>query len=158
MSTPKFDMGVADWRPPSRDVIANLSYVQLRQDFDYSFFFGNLGIYVEQSLGAYREARMCASINPSLPTDEGSSLVMPMMDPYGPSARIVELFHRGDYRKVVEWSIVTTYAWMDMSKTSGELSIQHPAEHLDVSIDSSNVPTNFSDTVQLRVEWDLSPP
>ena len=69
MSTPKFDMGIANWRPSSRDVVANLSYVQLRQDFDYAF--GNLGIYVEQSLSAYRQGRICGSINPSLPTEEG---------------------------------------------------------------------------------------
>lgn len=156
MSTPKFDMEVADWRPSSRDVLANLSYVQLRQDFDYAF--GNLGIYVEQSLGAYRQARICASIPPSLPTDQGFSPVMPMMDPYGPSTRIIELFHRGDHRKPLKWTIETPYAWINMSKTSGELSMHHPEESLEVSIDWPNVPTNFSDTVQLRVEWDPSPP
>lgn len=80
LSTPKFDIGIADWRPSSRDVLANLSYVQLRQDFDYAF--ANLGIFVEQSMSAYYQARICASINPSLPTDEGFSPVLPSMDPY----------------------------------------------------------------------------
>ncbi|KAL2799446.1 hypothetical protein BJX66DRAFT_332933 [Aspergillus keveii] len=116
MSTPKFDMGVADWRPSSRDVLANLSYVQQKQDFDYGF--GNLGIYVEQSLTAYRQARICASINPSLPTEEGLSPVLPVMDPYGPEKRIVELFHRGDYRKALPWSIDNPYEWLHISKTS----------------------------------------
>ncbi|UDD61142.1 hypothetical protein AFCA_008525 [Aspergillus flavus] len=97
MSTPKFDMGIADWRPSSRDVVANLSYVQLRQDFDYAF--GNLGIYVEQSLSAYRQGRICGSINPSLPTEEGLAPMLPLMDPYGPESRLIELFHRGDHRK-----------------------------------------------------------
>ncbi|RMZ48543.1 hypothetical protein CA14_009459 [Aspergillus flavus] len=91
MSTPKFDMGIADWRPSSRDVVANLSYVQLRQDFDYAF--GNLGIYVEQSLSAYRQGRICGSINPSLPTEEGLAPMLPLMDPYGPESRLIELFH-----------------------------------------------------------------
>ncbi|KAE8325669.1 hypothetical protein BDV39DRAFT_216357 [Aspergillus sergii] len=130
MSTPKFDMGIADWRPSSRDVVANLSYVQLRQDFDYAF--GNLGIYVEQSLSAYRQGRICASINPSLPTEEGLSPVLPLMDPYGPESRLIELFHR-------------------------TLSKEHPEERLEVSIDWSTVPSNFTETIQLRVEWEPSP-
>ncbi|KAE8365064.1 hypothetical protein BDV27DRAFT_144764 [Aspergillus caelatus] len=131
MSTPKFDMGIADWRPSSRDVVANLSYVQLRQNFDYAF--GNLGIYVEQSLSAYRQGRICGSINPSLPTEEGFSPVLPLMDPYGPNSRLIELFHR-------------------------ILSKEHPEEYLEVSIDWTAVPTNFTETIQLRVEWEPSPP
>ncbi|KAL3488079.1 hypothetical protein BJX62DRAFT_253563 [Aspergillus germanicus] len=125
MSTPKFDMGVADWRPSSRDVLANLSYVQQRQDFDYGF--GNLGIYVEQSLTAYRQARICASINPSLPTEEGLSPVLPVMDPYGPETRVVELFHH------------------------------NPDERLEVFIDWSALPTNYTETVSLRVTWEPAP-
>ncbi|KAL4864030.1 hypothetical protein BDV12DRAFT_206054 [Aspergillus spectabilis] len=137
-STPKFDMGTADWRPSSRDVVANLSYVQLRQDFDYGF--GNLGIYVEQSLSAYRQARICASINPSLPTEEGFSPVLPVLDPYGPETRLIELFHRGDHRK-------------NISKTSGTLSKNQPDDRLEVSIDWSAVPTDFHETVEVRIEW-----
>ncbi|KAL4976388.1 hypothetical protein BDW66DRAFT_159759 [Aspergillus desertorum] len=128
MSTPKYDMGVADWRSSSRDVVANLSYVQLRQDFDYAF--GNHGIFVEQSLSAYRQARICGSINPSLPTEEGFSPVMPPMDPYSPESRI----------------------------TSGTVSKAHPEERLEVSVDWSAVPTSFDEPVQLRVEWEPSPP
>ncbi|KAL4793951.1 hypothetical protein BDV19DRAFT_399786 [Aspergillus venezuelensis] len=156
MSTPKFDMGVADWRPSSRDVLANLSYVQLRQDFDYAF--GNLGIYVEQSLGAYRQGRICASINPSLPTDEGFSAALPSMHPYGPATRLIELFHRGDHRKEIHWRIENLYSWVLVGKQSGILSKDYPEERLEVSIDWDAVPVNFSDTVSLRVEWDPSPP
>ena len=156
MSTPKFDMGIADWRPSSRDVVANLSYVQLRQDFDYAF--GNLGIYVEQSLSAYRQGRICGSINPSLPTEEGFSPVLPLMDPYGPESRLIELFHRGDYRKPFTWSISTPYSWVYVSQTSGTLSKEHPEERLEVSIDWPAVPSNFTETIQLRVEWEPSPP
>ncbi|OGM48831.1 hypothetical protein ABOM_003021 [Aspergillus bombycis] len=155
MSTPKFDMGVADWRPSSRDVVANPSYVQLRQDFDYAF--GNLGIFVEQSLSAYRQGRICGSINPSLPTDEGFSPVLPIMDPYGPKSRLIELFHRGDRRKPVEWSISTHYSWVHLSKTSGALSKEHPEERLEVYVDWTAVPSNFTETIQLRVEWEPSP-
>ncbi|KAJ0414359.1 hypothetical protein BJY00DRAFT_318922 [Aspergillus carlsbadensis] len=155
MSTPKFDMGVADWRPSSRDVLANLSYVQQRQDFDYGF--GNLGIYVEQSLTAYRQARICASINPSLPTEEGLSPVLPVMDPYGPETRVVELFHRGDYRTALPWSIDNPYEWLHISKTSGILSKDTPGERLEISIDWSALPTNYTETASLRVTWEPEP-
>ncbi|KAL3464630.1 hypothetical protein BJX64DRAFT_298187 [Aspergillus heterothallicus] len=156
MSTPKFDMGVADWRPSSRDVLANLSYVQLRQDFDYGF--GNLGIYVEQSLSAYRQARICASINPSLPTEEGFSALVPAMDPYGPKVRIVELFHRGDHRKPLPWSIENTHPWLHTSKISGTLSRHHPEDRVEISIDWSALPTNYTDTISLRVTWEQPAP
>ncbi|CEN59825.1 hypothetical protein ASPCAL02266 [Aspergillus calidoustus] len=155
MSTPKFDMGVADWRPSSRDVLANLSYVQQRQDFDYGF--GNLGIYVEQSLTAYRQARICASINPSLPTEEGLSPVLPVMDPYGPETRIVELFHRGDHRKPLPWSIDNPYPWLHISKTSGTLTKHTPDERVEISIDWSALPTNYTETISLRVTWEPAP-
>jgi hypothetical protein len=155
MSTPKFDMGVADWRPSSRDVLANLSYVQQRQDFDYGF--GNLGIYVEQSLTAYRQARICASINPSLPTEEGLSPVLPVMDPYGPEKRIVELFHRGDYRKALPWSIDNPYEWLHISKTSGTLSKHNSDERLEISVDWSALPTNYTETISLRLTWEPAP-
>ncbi|KAL2821236.1 hypothetical protein BJX63DRAFT_443666 [Aspergillus granulosus] len=155
MSTPKFDMGIADWRPSSRDVLANLSYVQLRQDFDYGF--GNLGIYVEQSLSAYRQARICASINPSLPTDEGFSAVLPIMDPYGPEIRIVELFHRGDHRKPLPWSIENSYPWLRISKTSGTLTKRNPDERLEFSVDWSGLPLNYTKTVSIRVTWEPAP-
>ncbi|KAL4881671.1 hypothetical protein BJY04DRAFT_218112 [Aspergillus karnatakaensis] len=151
-STPKFDMGTADWRPSSRDVVANLSYVQLRQDFDYGF--GNLGIYVEQSLSAYRQARICASINPSLPTEEGFSAIVPVLDPYGAKSRLIELFHRGDHRKNVEWSLEIPHPWLQISKTSGTLSKDHPDERLEVSVDWSAVPTDFYNVVEVRIEWE----
>ncbi|KAL5340451.1 hypothetical protein BJX70DRAFT_407142 [Aspergillus crustosus] len=151
-STPKFDMGTADWRPSSRDVVANLSYVQLRQDFDYGL--GNLGIYVEQSLSAYRQARICASINPSLPTEEGFSPVLPVLDPYGPETRLIELFHRGDHRKDINWSLEIPYPWLHISNTSGTLSKNQPDERLEVSVDWSTVPTGFHETVQIRIDWE----
>lgn len=36
--------------------------------------------------------------------------------------------------------------------------MHNPEERLEVSIDWSSVPADFSETVQLRVEWDPSPP
>lgn len=155
MSTPKFDMNTADWRPPSRDVVANLSYVQLRQNFDYGF--GNLGIYVEQSRSAYSQGRICASINPAWPTREGFSPVMRAMEPHGPKTRFIELFHRGDHRKSVEWALEAPYPWVKLSKTSGALSSDEPQQRVDVSIEWDDVPSHFNETVQITVSWKPEP-
>ncbi|TDZ68401.1 hypothetical protein CTRI78_v002150 [Colletotrichum trifolii] len=154
-ATPKYDMDVSDWRPSSRDVLANLSYVQLRQDFDYGF--GNLGIYVEQSLSSFRQGRICASINPSLPTEEGFSAVMPAMEPHGPASRSFELFHRGDHRKSIAWTVEVPRPWVVVSKAAGAVSQDEPEHRIDVSVDWAGVPVGFDDTVQIRVDWEPEP-
>lgn len=155
MSTPKFDMSTADWRPASRDVLANLSYVQLRQDFDYGF--GNLGIYVEQSRSAYQQGRICASINPAWPTTGSFSPTMRAMEPHGPKTRFIELFHRGDHRKSVAWSMEAPYPWIELSKTSGAVSGDESEQRVDVSIDWDAVPDGFNETVQITVSWEPEP-
>jgi hypothetical protein len=154
MSTPKFDMSTADWRPASRDVMANLSFVQLRQDFDYGF--GNLGIFVEQSRAAYTQGRICASINPSKPTKDGFSPRMRVMEPHGPETRFIDLFHRGDSRKTLTWSIKVPEPWIKLSQSSGEVSGSKPEQRVLVSIDWAAVPTNYNKVLQLRVSY--SPP
>ncbi|KAK2686009.1 hypothetical protein QWA68_015048 [Fusarium oxysporum] len=149
MSTPKFDMSTADWRPSSRDVMANLSFVQLRQDFDYAF--GNLGIYVEQSRAPYLQGRICASINPSKPTKDGLSPVMRPMEPHGPAFRWIDLFHRGDHRRPIRWSISVPEPWINVSQVSGEISGSKPEERVHISINWELVPAMYNQTVQLRV-------
>ncbi|KAM0327509.1 hypothetical protein ACHAQA_005797 [Verticillium albo-atrum] len=152
MATPKFDMSTADWRPSSRDVVANLSFVQLRQDFDYGF--GNLGIFVEQSRSAYSQGRICASINPSLPTKDGFSPRMRAMEPHGPKTRFIDLFHRGDSRKTIPWTVKAPESWIKLSKSSGEVSADEPDVRVDVSIDWDSVPSGFNKTVEIRVSWE----
>ncbi|ENH70308.1 hypothetical protein FOC1_g10012217 [Fusarium oxysporum f. sp. cubense race 1] len=149
MSTPKFDMSTADWRPSSRDVMANLSFVQLRQDFDYAF--GNLGIYVEQSRAPYLQGRICASINPSKPTKDGLSPMMRPMEPHGPAFRWIDLFHRGDHRRPISWSISVPEPWINVSQVSGEVSGSKPEERVHISINWELVPATYNQTVQLRV-------
>ncbi|KAH6685812.1 hypothetical protein F5X68DRAFT_241042, partial [Plectosphaerella plurivora] len=151
MSTPKFDMNAADWRPSSRDVMANLSFVQLRQDFDYGF--GNLGIFVEQSRAAYLQGRICASINPSKPTKDGFSPRMRVMEPHGPETRFIDLFHRGDSRKTLTWSIEVPEPWIKLSESTGQVSGSEPEQRVLVSIDWAAVPANFNKVLQLRVSY-----
>ncbi|KAM0469891.1 hypothetical protein ACHAP7_009734 [Fusarium lateritium] len=152
MSTPKFDTGIEKWHPPSRDVLSNLSYVQLRQDFDYSF--GNLGIYAEGSDSAARQGRICASCEAVNPTELVFSPKLPPMDRYGPQTRHIDLFHRGDHRKDIQWSCNTSHPWMEVSPTSGTLSKNQAEQRLNVSIDWSKAPDDFEDTARVRVEYD----
>ncbi|KAK1516489.1 hypothetical protein CABS01_06456 [Colletotrichum abscissum] len=155
LTTPKYDMDLTDWRPSSSDVVANLSYVQQRQAFDWGV--GELGIYVEDSLSAYRQGRICGSIHPALPTDEGFSPVLPAMEPHGPKSRLIELFHRGDHRKYINWTLEVPYPWVLVPSTFGVLSDDKPEERIEVSIDWDSVPTEFNETVSIRVEWDPAP-
>ncbi|KAK1657945.1 hypothetical protein BDP55DRAFT_734568 [Colletotrichum godetiae] len=155
LTTPKYDMDLTDWRPSSSDVVANLSYVQQRQAFDWGV--GELGIYVENSLSAYRQGRICGSIHPALPTDEGFSPVLPAMEPHGPKYRLIELFHRGDHRKTINWTLEVPHPWVLITATSGILSDDMSEEKIEVSIDWSSVPADFNETVAIRVQWDPAP-
>ncbi|KAF5016800.1 hypothetical protein F66182_11397, partial [Fusarium sp. NRRL 66182] len=152
MSTPKFDAGVDRWHPPSRDVLSNLSYVQLRQQFDYGF--GNLGIYAEQSRSAAFQGRICASIDAVNPTTVVYSPSLPMMDPYGPKTRHIDLFHRGDYRTDVQWSCNASAAWIKVTPTSGTLSRDQYEQRLNVTIDWAQVPDSLEKRENVRIEWD----
>ncbi|KAK1461840.1 hypothetical protein CCUS01_01430 [Colletotrichum cuscutae] len=155
LTTPKYDMDLTDWRPSSSDVVANLSYVQQRQAFDWGV--GELGIYVENSLSAYRQGRICGSIHPALPTDEGFSPVLPAMEPHGPKSRLIKLFHRGDHRKPINWTLEVPYPWVVVPSTFGVLSDDKPEERIEVSIDWDSVPIEFDETVSIRVKWDPAP-
>lgn len=133
MSTPKFDIGLDTWRPSSRDVLTNISYVQTRQDFDYGF--GNLGIYAQGGESASWQGRICASINPSLPTDEGFNPVLPAITPYGPDFVTIDLFHRGDHRKPLAWNAEVEHSWLRLSETEGEVSSDRPEQRINVTVD-----------------------
>ncbi|KZL87606.1 hypothetical protein CI238_01395 [Colletotrichum incanum] len=155
LSTPKYDMDVGDWRPASSDAVANLSYVQQRQAFDWGF--GDLGIYVEHSLSAWRQGRICGSINPSLPTGEGFSPRMQALEPHGPKFRLIDLFHRGDYRKPINWSLEVPHPWIRVSHTSGTVSKDELEQRIEVSVDWESVPEGYEETVQIRIDWEPAP-
>lgn len=153
--TPKFDMDIATWVPPASDVVSSLSYVQQRQDSDPTI--GNLGIFVENSDTAQRQGRVCGSTHTAMPSMGMFSPVMPQFSPYGPESRVVELFHRGDHRKPIEWSIKVPHDWVKVSQSSGVLDKEGQQQRLHVSIDWSAVPQDFDETVQLHVKWNPDP-
>lgn len=151
MSQAKHDSSVDDWRPPARDMLANISYVQLRQNMDPSL--GNLGIYAEESLSANRQGRYCASIDHVMPTEGIFAPVLPIMNLYGPEIRTVDLFHRGDHRNTVQWSLNIPYKWLTIIPNSGILSKQQPDQRLNISIHWDAVPTDFNETVSIQVNF-----
>lgn len=145
-----------DWPNSARDMLANLSYVSLRQDMQYTL--GNMGIYAEGSVNAAIQGRWAESIDASLPSHQFGNPerewtpTLPVMDPYGPSVRHVELFMRGDYRVPMNWTIKElSVDWVKVTPTSGVLSQQQYDQILNVSIDWNRVPANFNDTIAIPV-------
>lgn len=155
MSTPKFDIGLDTWRPSSRDVIKNISYVQTLQDFDYGF--GNLGIYAQGSRSAWWQGRICASSDRGFPTEGDFKPRLPALTPYGPDYVTADLFHRGDHRKSIAWSVESPFEWLNVSQTSGVVSSEQPEQRLYFTVDWEAVPADFKGTFDVRVNWEPAP-
>jgi hypothetical protein len=143
------------WMSPTRDIIQNLSFVQPRQDFVYAL--GNLGIYAEGSKSANRQSFWCESCDPSMPTQGSWAATLPVMDPYGPEYRTVELFHRGDHRKPIQFRLEIPYDWIEISPSEGRLTRDNSDQRLQVSIDWAKVPSDFNETVPIGVHYDTLP-
>ncbi|KAH7118542.1 hypothetical protein B0J13DRAFT_680902 [Dactylonectria estremocensis] len=65
------------------------------------------------------------------------------MSQYGPDTGIIELFHRGDHLRSIEWYFTVPFAWVKVSHTSGVLSRSQPEQRLEVSIDQDAVRDTF---------------
>ncbi|KAF2018797.1 glycoside hydrolase family 115 protein [Aaosphaeria arxii CBS 175.79] len=145
-----------DWAQTSRDMLANLSYVQLRQDMQYTL--GNMGIYAEQSVNAAIQGRWTESIDASLPSKQYGNPerewtpTLPVMDPYGPPSRKVELFMRGDYRVPINWTLgEIPFNWIRITPRSGVLNHQQYDQTLNISIDWNQVPNGYNSTVAIPI-------
>jgi hypothetical protein len=145
-----------DWPNPSRDMLSNLSYVQLRQDMQYTL--GNMGIYAEESVNAAIQGRWSESIDASLPSSQLGNPerewtpTLPVMDPYGPAVRFVELFMRGDYRVPINWTIgEAPVDWISVAPKSGVLKEGQYDQRVNISIDWDRVPPGFNETVKIPV-------
>jgi hypothetical protein len=148
--------GFRDWPNAARDMLSNLSYVSLREDMQYTL--GNLGIYVEESVNAAIQGRWAESIDASLPSSQLGNPerewtpTLPVMDPYGPAVRYVELFMRGDYRVPINWAIGDAPVdWVKVSPKSGTLNQGHYDQRLNISIDWERVPVGFNETIKIPV-------
>lgn len=158
MSQAKLDAVVEqprNWANPSRDMATNLSFVQLRQNMQFSL--GNLGIYAEESTSPINQGRWAESIDSSMPTT-GYPATLPVMNRYGPAYRTVDLFMRGDYRVPIKWKLEQiSVSWLRITPTSGTLSRDQYDQRLNITIDWDAVPQNFNSTVNVGVTSEPSP-
>lgn len=139
------------WAGPSRNIVANLSYVQLRENMQFSL--GSLGIRAEGSLSAVGQGRWAESVDNSMPTTVFAP-VLPPLDPYGPPSRFVDLFMRGDYRIPLSWSLDPIEVdWLSVSPRNGTLSRgKGPDTRLSFRVtDWSKVPKDFNDTIKVGI-------
>lgn len=143
------------WMTTSRDVLNNLTFVQLRQDLVYQY--GPVGIYAEGSNNAGHQGFSVPSIEQTNPTAGRWSPVLPTLTRYGPESHFVEIFHRGDYRVPHNWTISNDNSWLQVSQTSGQISHEHPQQTVHFSVNWDEIPVDFNDTVRVTAEWDVSP-
>ena len=145
------------WADPSRDILVNLSYVQLRQNMQYTL--GNLGIYAEESTSPVGQGRWVEAVDTSMPTvDAAASALLPPMDPYGPRTRHVDLFMRGDYRVPIQWSLEkSSVDWLSITPSSGTLSRDQMDQRLNVTIDWARVPEGFNKILNIGITSTPSP-
>ncbi|KAG7086665.1 hypothetical protein E1B28_002605 [Marasmius oreades] len=146
MRQPRYGF-TSDWRPPYRDALISLSYVQLRQDSIPAV--GQMGVSVEGTVGPL----------PGL-FNEGSELAMPSrgvlqpgvtlpsMDPYGARTRWFEMYARG--RSELEWSVQGDEEWVKLTPTKGRLTKGNWDNRVEVSIDWDRVPEGFNETTLIR--------
>ncbi|KAF2739667.1 hypothetical protein EJ04DRAFT_548968 [Polyplosphaeria fusca] len=145
-----------NWANPSRDIVTNLSFVQLRQNMQFSL--GNLGIYAEESTSPINQGRWAESIDNSMPTTNFPAM-LPVFDPYGPPQRTIDLFMRGDYRVPISWQLdQIPVDWLTIVPKSGTLS--HNTTHttrLNVTVDWERVPEGFNETIRVGVTSEPAP-
>ena len=140
------------WHAPSRDMISGLSLVQAQQASNP--IAGNIGIAVEGHEG----------VRPGLCNEESDrthpsrrdlvpGVTLPVMEPFGPRSRRFELYLRGP--KTVKWRIASPVLWVHLQQ-SGVLDAKDECDALiDVTVNWTDVPANFSDEVLLILETDL---
>lgn len=139
------------WANPSRDILSNLSYVQIRQNMQFSL--GNLGLYAEGSSSPAEQGRWAESVDASMPTTNFAPL-LPQLDPFAAlQERIVEVFHRGDHRVPLNWTLDPWEEdWLHITPTGGTLNSTHPDDKIVLSIpDWSKVPVEFNKIVFIGV-------
>lgn len=141
------------WHAPSRDMISGLCLVQAGQESNP--IVGNLGVAVEGTEG----------VRPGLCNEESdrthpsrrdlvSGVTVPIMEPYGPPSRALQLYLRGPKR--LTWEVESPVDWMPVHARG----ILDPAREgqdavVQVTVDWERVPEDFDDEVLLVVKSDL---
>ncbi|KAH7033515.1 uncharacterized protein B0I36DRAFT_240799 [Microdochium trichocladiopsis] len=160
LSQPHFDPYYSqttpdDWWEPTRNAVAGLWYVQMRENASYNF--GNLGIYAESSLSAYKQGRNLPSAIPSGPMDWDFRPILSVMDPQGKGVWHVDLFHRGDHRIPITWNISSKPDWLTVTPASGQLTKSMLEQRLNFTVDWDSVPPGLDQWVYVGIEFDTHP-
>ena len=124
-------LGYDYWQQPNRNSLPPLSYVQSLE----TGLGGQMGVTVEASNGSIPGD---STYNVAL---SNNTLVLPPMDPYGPSTRWIEIFSRGS--SAFSWAVAPHNPWITATPSSG-------------TIDPNG---NQTDTrVLISVDWESAPP
>lgn len=115
-----------------------------------SLRWGDVGVAAEGHLPPH-PGLSAESTDFSKPTAGALQPTVPLMDPYGPQSRWVDIYMRGDYRVQKPWKIESEYDWLSVSPSSGVLSETCSEQRVNVSVDWSAVPAGFNETVFLYV-------
>ena len=83
--------------------------------------------------------------------------MLPTLDRYGPQTRTVEMFHRGDYRTPINWTISNDYEWLKIVPTSGQVSHAQSQQTIAVSVDWDSAPADVNNTMNVTIRWDAQP-
>ncbi|PVI01278.1 glycoside hydrolase family 115 protein [Periconia macrospinosa] len=144
-----------NWANPSRDIATNLSFVQLRQNMQFSQ--GNLGIYAEGSTSPMNQGRWAESIDDSMPTVQFPA-TLPVMNRYGPSVRTIDVYMRGDYRVPLYWQLGDIpVSWLHIEPRSGTVSQEQYDQRLNVTVEWDKVPEGFNGTIEVGITSEPSP-
>lgn len=160
LSQPHFDPYYSqttpdDWWEPTKNAVAGLWYVQMRENSSYNF--GNLGIYAESSMSAYKQGRNLPSAIPSGPMDWDFRPILSVMDPQGKGVWHVDLFHRGDHRIPITWTISSKPGWLTVTPSSGQLTRDLLEQRLNFTVDWDSVPAGLDQWVYVGIEFDTHP-
>ncbi|KAK2754419.1 hypothetical protein FQN54_007063 [Arachnomyces sp. PD_36] len=136
------------WVPPARDMISGLSYVQLRQNTVPAL--GDVGVVAEGTIPP-NPGLWCESCDASKPMEDDFRPTVPLLDPYSPKSRWVDLYMRGDYRVPKPWSVKPEYDWISVSPSKGTLSEDVPDQRLSISVNWDAVPEGFDDIASVEV-------
>ncbi|KAK2595431.1 hypothetical protein QQS21_006841 [Conoideocrella luteorostrata] len=133
---------------PYRNMIDGLCYVQTREDSNPSL--GHMGIAVEGNEG----------INPGHINEDSDrthpsrkwlepGVTLPFITPYGPQDRYFEVYHRGT--KSFSWVAKPQYDWIKLTQYQGHLKPKDDDTKVTVTIDWSQVPSDFDENVYIEV-------
>jgi hypothetical protein len=147
MRQPHFGYGDT-WHAPSRDLIAGLSYVQIRQDSNP--IVGQMGVAVEGSEGV-RPGRTNEESDRTHPSrkDLVPGLTLPPTDRYVVSSPYFEIFTRGSID--IHWSAEASESFIELSASFGVLGHNREDQRVEIILDWSSVSPNFEETILIHI-------